>query len=245
METSEVKDWIDSPYYSLWNGEDKQSKLAFIDNLLSKLNPVKGAKILEVGCRTGDFSKYISTKGFDVTGLDFSFKGVHKAKQLESDNLHFFQQDIRLLFWINYFDYAFNLFTNFGNYNTIREHDNAIRSISQSLKTDGYLIMDYLNVHYEEDNLKKEQIRQIDEIEFIIDSTEEEETFTKNISIRDKGEEKLSFSEKNWKLSIGDFTDLFAYRGLQIEEVFGDYNLGTYDMHKSPRLVMVAKKIRR
>jgi hypothetical protein len=31
---------------------------------------------------------------------------------------------------------------------------------------------------------------------------------------------------------------------LQIQEVFGDYQFGHYDIRKSPRLIMIAKKIK-
>jgi hypothetical protein len=41
---------------------------------------------------------------------------------------------------------------------------------------------------------------------------------------------------------LGDFNDMFAYHQLQVQEVFGDYNLGAYDVKKSSRLLLVAKK---
>lgn len=54
--------------------------------------------------------------------------------------------------------------------------------------------------------------------------------------------EPLVFTEKVSKFTIGDFTDMFAYQGLQIKEVFGDYNFSGYSINKSPRLVMIAQK---
>jgi hypothetical protein len=36
---------------------------------------------------------------------------------------------------------------------------------------------------------------------------------------------------------------MFAYQGLQIQEVFGDYEFNSYDIKKSPRLIMISKKI--
>jgi len=35
---------------------------------------------------------------------------------------------------------------------------------------------------------------------------------------------------------------MLAYQDLQIQEVFGDYNFSNYDVRKSPRLVIIAKK---
>ena len=53
----------------------------------------------------------------------------------------------------------------------------------------------------------------------------------------------LIYTEKVAKFSLGDFTEMFAYQGLQIQEVFGDYDFGNYDVKKSQRMVMIAKKI--
>jgi hypothetical protein len=47
------------------------------------------------------------------------------------------------------------------------------------------------------------------------------------------------------KFSLGDFTDMFAFHQLQIQEVYGDYDFAGYDIKKSPRLIMIAKKVSR
>ena len=44
--------------------------------------------------------------------------------------------------------------------------------------------------------------------------------------------------------SLGDFTEMFAYQGLQMQEVFGDYGFGKYDVKKSQRMLMIAKKVK-
>jgi len=35
---------------------------------------------------------------------------------------------------------------------------------------------------------------------------------------------------------------MLSYHGLQVQEVFGDYQLGNYDVRTKPRLIIVAKK---
>jgi hypothetical protein len=52
----------------------------------------------------------------------------------------------------------------------------------------------------------------------------------------------LIYTEKVAKFSLGDFTEMFAYQGLQIQEVFGDYAFSNYDVKRSPRMLMIAKK---
>ena len=56
-------------------------------------------------------------------------------------------------------------------------------------------------------------------------------------------QEPLVYTEKVAKFSLGDFTEMFAYQGMQMQEVFGDYDFGNYDVRKSPRMLMMAKKI--
>jgi SAM-dependent methyltransferase len=168
---------------------------------------------------------------------------IAAASKHESETLHFFRHDMRLPFWINYFDYAFNFFTSFGYFKTRREHDNAIRTIVQSLKPGGIFVMDYLNVHYAEDHLIHQFDKEIDGINFFITKWFDEQFFYKKIVVEDETlEEPLVFTEQVAKFSLGDFTDMFAYQGLQIQEVFGDYGFAGYDIRKSPRLIMIGKK---
>ncbi len=238
-------DWINSNYYLLLNSAIKKEQFDFIDSLIQKLQPKASAQINEVGCGIGQISNKIAEKGFDVTGVDFSQELIEIAKQHEKENLHFYKHDIRLPFWINYFDNAFILFNSFGRYSTLREHDSAIRAISQSLKTDGLIVMDYLNVHFEEDSLLPTEQLSVNGEQFELTRSQDDETFFKKIQVIQDEQVKELFTEQFMKLSIGDFTDMFAYQGLQIQEVFGNYNFADYDIRKSPRLIFIAKKIRR
>jgi SAM-dependent methyltransferase len=241
------KDWFNSPYYHklYFEGNDTQAT-GFIDILLNKLQPPASSYLLDAGCGRGKHSRYMAGKGFDVTGIDFSFDSIEEARKSESAHLHFFQHDMRLPFWINYFHYAFNLFTHFGYFRTEREHYNAVRTISQGLKDDGWLVMDYLNVHYAEDHLVHRSQKHVDDIGFYITKWFDETHFYKKIVIEDeKLQEPLVYQEKLAKFSLGDFTDMLAYHELQIQEVYGDYQLNAYDLHKSPRLIMIAKKLSR
>ena len=142
------EDWFNSPYYyQLYFKRDKKEAADFINKLVSYLKPTEKSLMLDIGCGRGRHSVQLATKGFDVTGIDLSEESIRIAKEKENDHLHFFLHDMRLPFWINYFDYAFNFFTSFGYFNTRREHNNAIRTISESLKTGGVFVIDYFNVH--------------------------------------------------------------------------------------------------
>jgi 2-polyprenyl-3-methyl-5-hydroxy-6-metoxy-1,4-benzoquinol methylase len=240
------KDWFNSPYYHLlYQHRDVDEASQFITKLIEHLQPKPNAKMLDVACGKGRHSKALADMGFDVSGIDLAAESIEEAKELENENLHFFQHDMRLPFWINYYDYAFNFFTSFGYFRTQREHDNAIRTIAQSICRNGIFVIDYLNVHYSEDHLVASEQKKIDNVNFIISRSHDETHFYKKIEIEENG--KLlenSYSEKVAKFSLGDFTDMMSYQGLQVDNVYGDYQLGHYDVRKSPRMIVIAKKVR-
>lgn len=237
--------WFNSPYYhALYFDRDIAEAAKFIDKLIDYLQPPQGARMLDVACGRGRHSTQLASKGFDVTGIDLAEDSIRKAKAFETNHLEFFMHDMRLPFWINYFDYAFNFFTSFGYFRTRREHDNSIRTISQSLKPGGLLVLDYLNVHYAEDHLIHKSELELAGVNYYITKWFDEDYFYKKIVIEDDVlDEPLQYTEKVNKFNLGDFTDMFAYQGLQIQEIFGSYAFEQYDVKKSPRLLMIAKKL--
>lgn len=240
------KEWFNSPYYDiLYYKRNEQEAAAFIQLLINHLAPQAGSLMLDVACGKGRHSRVLSEMGFDVTGIDLSEAAIADAKKSEKENLHFFCHDMRLPFYINYFDYAFNFFTSFGYFHTEREHNNAIRTIAQSLKNNGLFVIDYLNTHYSEDHLLKSEVTVVDNTTFHISRWHDEHHFFKQIQIEKPGRHSIThlYTEKVAKFSLGDFTDMLAYQNMQIQEVFGDYHLGHYDIRKSPRMIILAKKI--
>lgn len=239
------KNWFNSPYYQqLYFKRDEVEATRFINKLIEYLKPAKESLMLDIACGRGRHSRILATMGFDVTGIDLAEESIKEAKNYETENLHFFVHDMRLPFWINYFDYAFNFFTSFGYFNTRREHDNSIRTIAQSIKADGIFVVDYLNAHYAEDHLVHKSELLIDNVTYCITKWFDETHFYKKIIIEDETLKKpLEYQEKVTKFSLGDFTEMLAYHKFQVQEVFGDYNFNSYHVKNSPRMVIVSKKI--
>lgn len=238
--------WFNSPYYYQLQAKDHHQQLyQFLARVLEFIRPQPLSNILEVNCGTGNESKALAAAGYQVTGIDASCNAIEQASPLTADNLNFYEHDIRLPFRINYFDIAFNLLNKFGYYNTQRDHDNAVRTIAQSLRLNGYFILDYLNVHFEEDHLQPAEQLEIGATLYNITNTDNEQHFIRKIEIEDrlKGQH-ATFSDKRAKFSPGDITDMFAYQGLQVQEIFGDYNLTPFNIRQSPRMIVLGKKIR-
>ena len=238
------KDWFNSPFYhKLYFERDEKEADAFILKLIDHLEPLPGSYMLDVACGRGRHSRILAKKGFVVTGIDISFDSIAFAKKFENESLEFYQHDMRLPFRVNYYNYVFNFFTSFGYFKTRREHDDAIRTIANGLRSNGVFVIDYLNVHFSEDHLIYNEEKTINGTNYEIHRWHDETHFYKKMIIHDPLLlHPVDFTEKVSKFSFGDFNDMLSYHGLQVQEIFGDYQLGRYDVRTKPRLIIVAKK---
>jgi SAM-dependent methyltransferase len=237
------KDWFNSGFYhKLYFEHDEKAAGDFIQRLLTHINPAPGSRMLDIGCGRGRHSKILASRGYDVTGFDLSPNSIQWAKQFEKENLHFVIHDMRLPFYSNYFDFAFNFFTSFGYFRTRREHDAAMRTIATALRQGGSFIIDYLNTHYVENHLIPYETKQVGETRYEMNRWDTATHFFKKIIVHDPSLiEPLEFTEEIAKFSLGDFTDMLSYQGLQIQDVFGDYQLSRYDIVATPRMIILAK----
>ncbi|MEP6700812.1 MAG: class I SAM-dependent methyltransferase [Bacteroidota bacterium] len=243
-ENAWYKDWFNSPFYhKLYFERDEKEAEEFIKKLIEHLKPASGSRMLDVACGKGRHSKTLASLGFTVTGIDISPDSIAYAKQFEKENLDFFVHDMRLPFYGNYFNYAFNFFTSFGYFKTRREHDDSIRTIAKSLKPGGIFVIDFLNVHYAEDHVVHTEEKLITGTSYRILRWHDDNHFYKKIVVEDPSmTEDLAYTEKVAKFSLGDFTEMLAFQDMQVQEVFGDYHFNKYDIKKTPRLIIIAKK---
>ena len=237
--------WFSSPYYHLlYESRNDEEAEDCAKKFSEYLNIEQHSRILDVACGKGRHSRAFAAKGFDVTGIDISASSIIEAKKFETDTLQFFVHDMRLPFRINYFDYAFNFFTSFGYFRTMREHNDAMRTIAQSLKLNGFFVIDYINKNYAQQNLVNHEEKEMNDVHFAIKRWYDDERFYKQIDIEDKTKNiSEHFTEQVRKFSLEDFTAMFSEYGLVIEKVFGNYNFNEYDENKSPRMIIIAKKI--
>lgn len=235
--------WFNSPYYHiLYNSRNEAEAELFIDKLCAFLKPTNDAKMLDIACGKGRHSLYLNKKGFDVTGTDLSYASIRFAKKFENSKLSFFVQDMRNLFYINYFDFAFNLFTSFGYFDTDNDHIKALKSFRKSLKKDGLLVLDYLNSKKISQNLIPTETKKIEDITFNINRKIVNYKIVKTISFTHQNKD-FCFTEEVKAFSYTDFEKLFTAAGLQIVNTFGDYNLAPFDTNKSDRLIFICNKI--
>jgi SAM-dependent methyltransferase len=237
------EDWFGSPYYKiLYQDRDEQEARAFIEQLLDYLQPKCACRVLDIACGDGRHAIQLEGHGFDVTGIDIAHASIERAKASENDNLHFFVQDMRFPFYINYFDFAFNFFTSFGYFRNQRDHLLAAKSFSASLVTGGQLVIDYLNSDYIVKNLVSEASVYRGSYHFNITRRLENKHIVKNIHFKDADNRECHVTETVAAFSLAEFQEMFQAAGMTLTRTFGDYNLSEFDCDVSPRMIMIFNK---
>ena len=195
--TTWFESWFNSPYYhKLYFQRDEEEAASFIDGLIDHIQPPKGSLMLDVACGRGRHALQLSSKGFDVTGIDLSPDSIAAAKELENEHLEFFQHDMRLPFRVNYYDFSFNFFTSFGYFKTDEENQLVVNNIARSLKPGGILMMDYLNPHVAEQNLVPAEQKEIDGVIYKITRWSDSSHIFKKICIRFCGALFVGFKKR-------------------------------------------------
>ena len=139
--------WFDSSHYhKLYAYRDDTEAARFLDELMARLEPHRGARVLDLGCGAGRHSTYLASKGLQRHGHGPGRQQHPEAKKSERPWLRFLQHDMRVPFGRDAFDYVFNFFTSFGYFEQPDEHLAVVRNMATSLRPGGRLVLDYLNV---------------------------------------------------------------------------------------------------
>ena len=236
------EEWFDTKYYQLLYehrsfGEAEQ----FIKKLVQKLKLKSETRILDMACGNGRHALALAKYGFRVTGIDLSSSNIQWAKQFESEKLKFLQSDMRVPL-NEKFDLILNLFSSFGYFFSDEENEKVIQSVSFMLADDGNFLLDYLNVYQvfvgSSDWMTVEKDNVVFKIQKIVNKNE----IIKNIVVEDSGNQ-YKYHEYLKKYDLSFFEKIFQKFRLKIECIWGDYELNEFDLHSSPRLIMVAKKV--
>jgi 2-polyprenyl-3-methyl-5-hydroxy-6-metoxy-1,4-benzoquinol methylase len=238
--------WFDSPYYHmLYDYRDGDEAQQFLEHLLDHLGHPTRARILDVGCGKGRFSRLLAKRGHCVTGIDIASQNIESAGNYTRDNLSFLRHDMRepFLFSEEPFDFVFNFFTSFGYFETWAEHQKTIQNIADCLKYEGQFIVDFLNIHKIQRNITPEERIKKGNTHFHIQRRIEENKIIKKVVVCPQGDPSMEFVEKVRMLSLSDFKELLSQSSLQVKNVFGDYSLSPFHPLESDRLIIETIKV--
>lgn len=235
--------WFDSPHYHRLYGKRDESEAArFVDRLTARLAVTPAARVLDLGCGAGRHARRLAAKGLDVTGLDLAANSIREARKHEHANLRFRRHDMRVPFGRQRFDYVFNFFTSFGYFSDRREHLAVVRNMATALRPGGRLVLDYLNSRYAEARLAPREKTEIDGAAYELTRWTDRRHFFKRIVITNADGASAEYRERVAGFTLDDFDGMLAAHHLNLEAVYGDYNLGAYDTVRSPRMILIARK---
>lgn len=230
--------WFNTPYYHiLYKDRDHREAALFMNTLTNYLKLKENDSILDLACGKGRHSKYLYRQGFNVTGVDLSEESIAYAKQYEKPRLHFEVHDMCLPY-PKKFDAVFNLYTSFGYFEKEEDNLRTIKAIKSELKSNGYGVIDFLNVDLAIKKLVPSEKKEIGGILFDIEKYVEDGYIIKNIRFNDEGDDYY-FTERVKALRLEDFQDYFKKAGVTLKAVFGDYKLNKFDENTSERLILI------
>ena len=234
--------WFDQAYYDmLYQHRDEDEAAAFLDGLMAFLHPTPGSTMLDAACGKGRHASYLAEKGYEVTGIDLSFKNIREAKKDETEILTFFQHDMSRVFRVNYFDFIFNFYTSFGYYKNEKQDLECIKAFAAGLKKGGKLVIDFFNIKYILQHLVEEVNIKIDDCDFNISKSYKDGFIIKKIEVT-SALKKETFYESVRAISFEQFESYFNTCGLKLIHTFGDYKLNAFDLNTCERLILVAEK---
>ncbi|MCI2228415.1 methyltransferase domain-containing protein [Polaribacter sp. MSW13] len=232
--------WFNTPYYhTLYKNRNDTDAQLFMKNITEFLDLPKSTSILDLPCGKGRHSVFLNSLGYKVTGADLSENSIKHAKKFENNHLKFEVHDMREPIQ-NQYDAIFNLFTSFGYFEDDKEDLLILKNIKQGLKKDGFFVFDFLNAVKVKANLVTKEVKVVDNITFNIKREINDGFILKHISFFADGKEH-SYTERVKYLDVNKMKLYFEKVGFTITNIFGDYNLSTFDANTSNRLIIVAK----
>jgi len=205
------------------------AQVKFLSNIL----PYNGARVLDVGCATGDLSFALTRFGFPVWAFDFEAEMIEMAQNAKSEETMFpiFEQlDMRLLD-LHYPKAFFDTVICFGNTLVHLLNDDEIRKFLHAahkvLSKDGTLTIQLLNYHH----ILENQIKSLPPIDnkFINFDRRYEFTegsslidFNTKLTIKSTGE-VIQNTVKLYAITQAKLQELLEESGFEKFEYFGSF----------------------
>lgn len=110
---------------------------------------VKGAKILDLGCGPGLYTKRLSEMGYDVTGIDYSKRSIAYAKSQDTKTNYIYKNYLELDY-AGVFDAITLIYCDYGAL-TLSERKTLLPKVCSALKPGGLFIFDVFTMESYQD----------------------------------------------------------------------------------------------
>lgn len=131
-------------YRPMFSEEATRREVDFIESVLGV---ERGARVLDLACGVGRHAIGMASRGYEVTGLDFSERYLEIAADESSKAgaaVEWVAGDMRELEFEGEFDAVYSYFTSFG-YFSDPENERVMGHVARSLKPGGRFLLDMAN----------------------------------------------------------------------------------------------------
>jgi len=138
------------------------------------------------------------------------------------------------------FDLALSLFTSFGYFDTDEENRKVLETLRSAIYPSGYVLLDFFNSHKVLNGLlggEAEQ-KQIGEFTFCTKKWADEGWVEKEIRVQ-SSEQEWVFTERVRAYSLPELILLTELEGLEIQKIWGNYELKDFDNAVSDRCILL------
>ena len=137
-------------------------------------------------------------------------------------------------------DGVVNLFTSFGYFEDDAENERALAAMTTALRPGGWFVQDFLNAPVVADSLGASEHETEEGHAIHQDRWIEDGRVNKKITVHHDGQTD-TFQESVRLFTLEDFKEMYERVGLELVELFGDYDGSDYEPDESPRLLLHAR----
>jgi SAM-dependent methyltransferase len=213
----------------------------------SRLFPIVSAArpTLDVACGDGRYMRALADAGVHVYGVDLSEYLLGEAAKRTGLDGRLVCGDMRALpFASGSFGSAINMFTSFGYFEADADNARALAEIERVLASRGAFVLDFINAGIVRHHMKPRSHRVVRgaEVEEERELSADARVLTKRVSVRWTDREPVEYVERVRLYDRDELRGLVNGAGFDVGAEHGDYELGSFDAAKSPRLILVSRK---
>jgi cyclopropane fatty-acyl-phospholipid synthase-like methyltransferase len=240
------EDWFWSDAYTqVYEHRDEEEAEQLVDLIEREIAPAPDDHILDIGCGRGRHARALARRGFRVTGIDLSENAVAEARaEAAAEGLDatasFRVVDMREPVCDGCADGVVNLFTSFGYFEDDAENERALAAMTTALRPGGWFVQDFLNAPVVADSLGASEHETEEGHAIHQDRWIEDGRVNKKITVHHDGQTD-TFQESVRLFTLEDFKEMYERVGLELVELFGDYDGSDYEPDESPRLLLHAR----
>ena len=209
-----VSEYTEPGFLKRYKEKSKAHWYNLYPGFLRVLGKIKGKKILDIGCGSGEFTKKLADMGANVTGIDISKKWIEFCNRThKSKNLKFFHSDGAdlKLFGVNTFDIV-TINMVLLNVPTLSKVRKIFNESSRVLKKEGILVFSDLHpICIMSDNLPNRKQFYSKNFSYFKDGSQ----FIAQVSLSRKS--KIKFQDVHWTLET--YSKLINESGMKINRI--------------------------